>query len=106
MRHIRFGVGYMAPPFFVSDVEKMGHVAIEDLDISEGLRERVIKWDAVFQNTFVDNSPQDSGFLSEQDLNGHNNEGEEIAELLRLKLGDEFSIDFLLLNLGCVISPE
>jgi len=106
VRYIRFGVGYMAPPFFVSDVEEMGHIDTEDLDISEGLRERVIKWDAVFQNTFVDDSPQDSGFLSEQDLNKHNNEGAEIAELLRLELGSDVNVEFLPLNLDCVISPE
>ncbi len=106
MRHIRFGVGYMAPPFFVSDVEEMGHIDTEDLDISEGLRKRIVKWDAVFQNTFVDYNPRDSGFLSEQDLNKHNNEGVEIAELLRLELGSDVNVEFLPLNLDCVISPE
>jgi len=103
---MRFGVGYMAPPFFISDVDKMGHIAIEDLDISESLRGRVIKWDAVFQNTFVNDNPQDSGFFSVQDLNKHNNEGAEIAELLRLELGNEFGIEFLPLNLDYVIPLE
>ncbi len=106
MRHIRFGVGYMASPFFISDVEKMGHVAIEDLDISEGLRKRIVKWDAVFQNTFVDYNPRDSGFLSEQDLNKHNNEGAEIAELLRLELGSDVNVEFFPLNLVFFISHE
>ncbi len=95
MKYIKFGVEYGAPPFFNTDVDKMGHIDFDEMGLSNDLLSRIREWDNDFQNTFDENYPPDSGFKSENDVFLHNLEGKEISVLMQKELGKDFLVEFV-----------
>ncbi len=85
---------YLAYPIFCSDLDKMGHVAIDDLPITEYLKSDLRAWDEAFQSTFNDAYPPDSRFESHELQEAHWRQGEELLKRLQDELGDGYRIEY------------
>ncbi|WGG52758.1 hypothetical protein [Rugamonas sp. DEMB1] len=95
IKDIRFGAVYGAPPIFDADLDEMGYVELSELNISGRLAEEIEKWDKEFQNTFSDDYPPESGFVSTNDLKLHNERGVELASMLQEFLGPMVKVKFI-----------
>ena len=95
MKEIRFGVEYGNTPVFCADINEMGHVGLEDLDLPENLIKEIHIWNSVFQETFCEEYPPDSGFHSYQKVLEHNSKGKDLARKIQNILGAEVNITFL-----------
>lgn len=94
-RSIRFTAEYMAPPFFDTAPESMGHLEVKELGLSPDLERRVIAWDESFQKTFCADYPPDSGFHEQSRVVEHNNEGTYLCELIQKELGSSTHVDYM-----------
>jgi len=99
---IRFSLGYMEPPLFCTDVDHMGEVDIDDLQLSELLRYDLEYLDKVYQSTLDESYPPHSGFSS-KDANGllwraFNKEAEGIYQRLSEELNGEYEVTYVPLN--------
>lgn len=94
MKVLRFQAGYMAPPFFDSDPETMGHIDVISLNLSKNLSSLIIKWDSEYQNTFNEDYPPDSKFPTPDLEKLHNARGVELTLLIQKELGNNFLINF------------
>lgn len=95
MKKIRFGVSYCAPPFFCGDMDKMGCVDIEDMNIPEELISDIRIWDSEYQKTFSEEYPPSSGFKTEQEVIQHNLRGAVLFERLKESVGFDTDVVFL-----------
>jgi hypothetical protein len=80
MINLRLVNEYLSPSLFFPDLEKMGHIDIDDLPISRGLKDELFLWDKEYQATFNDDYPPDSGFSSIEDEIRHKNVGVMLAK--------------------------
>lgn len=64
MIRLRLTSEYLAGPIFCPDPDRMGHVDIEDLPLSQELKAQISEWDSRYQSTFNSDYPPDSGFAS------------------------------------------
>lgn len=87
MKNIRFGAVYTAPPMFCSDPDELGYIFPEELGLPESLIKDIYDWDLIFQKTFCDEYPPDSGFHSSQEVVSHNLVGKELAQRVEDVLG-------------------
>jgi hypothetical protein len=94
MKTFRLGAVYGAPPIFNTDVDEMGYTEPSELHLSPHLLARLDEWNDEFQQTFSDDYPPDSGFISEDDRTRHNARGSELATLLQQELGESVRIEF------------
>ncbi|KPC53156.1 hypothetical protein [Amantichitinum ursilacus] len=62
MKKLRFSNEYGVPPFFCPDAEAMGFMEASEPGISSQLSAEIESWDTIFQSTFHDDYPPDSGF--------------------------------------------
>jgi len=95
MKIFRLGAVYGAPPIFNPDVNAMGYMEPSDLRLSPNLLARLEEWNKEFQQTFSDDYPPDSGFISEDDRSRHNMRGAELATLIQRELGGDIRIEFV-----------
>lgn len=70
--------------YFFLTCKKMGH--IDDLPISNGLKDELFLWDKEYQATFNDDYPPDSGFSSIEDEIRHKNVGLMLAKKCKRSL--------------------
>ena len=94
MISLRLANEFLAYPIFCPDLEKMGHVAINDLPITECLKSDLRAWDEAYQSTYNDTYPPDSGFASHELLEAHWRQGEELLKRLQVELGDGYRIEY------------
>lgn len=94
MTTLRLAKEYLAGPVFCPDSEKMGHIDVEDLPVSEQLKRAIQAWDSQYQSTFDDEYPPDSGFISPELEAAHERQGAELAERLQEELGDGYSVEY------------
>lgn len=95
MKKLRLSAEYGAPPIFNPTPDEMGHIDIDDLNLSSDLLIKIREWDFKFQKTFADDYPPDSGFKILDDLQQHNKVGAEIAELIQQEMGGNIFIEFV-----------
>lgn len=94
MTPLRLANEFFAPPIFCPDPDRMGHVAVDELPVSDSLKSALKAWDAAYQSTYNDSYPPDSGFHSSELQEAHRKRGEELADLLQAELGDMFRIEY------------
>lgn len=94
MINLRLVLEYLASPIFCYDVDQMGHLEIDDLEISDDLKRQLKVWDKEFQDTFNDDYPPDSGFSSRQQLQRHIQQGYKLVTKLQLELGESYKINY------------
>jgi len=94
MIHLRFGKEYLAGPVFCPDPEKMGHVDLKDLPISENLRVSIVNWNHEYQDTFNSEYPPDSGFATPESEHLHDKKGAVLAKRLQAELGDAYLVEY------------
>lgn len=85
---------YMAGPIFCPDPERMGHVEVDELPISQALKVQILAWDSEYQATFNDDYPPDSGFSSPEAESMHIAEGSRIAKKLQLELEGTYTVEY------------
>ncbi len=71
-----------------------GPVDITSLPISDALKESISRWDQQFQDTFDNNYPPDSGFVSPNLRAAHINQGVQLAQWLQQELGKDYHVAF------------
>ncbi|WP_155834295.1 hypothetical protein [Halotalea alkalilenta] len=91
MKKLNFGVEYMATPFFCPDTDSMGHVDIEDLELSAQLGKNIYEWDKHYQESLNQNYPPDSIF---EKVDEHNIEGERLFNEIKKEVGEKYDIIF------------
>lgn len=64
MMKLRLANEYLAGPIFCPEPERVGHIYIDDLPISQELKGKIGEWDGAYQATFNNDYPPDSGFSS------------------------------------------
>ncbi|MGR2741122.1 hypothetical protein ACUY1T_21980 [Billgrantia sp. Q4P2] len=85
---------YMAGPIFCPDPERMGHVEVDELPISQALKAQILAWDSEYQATFNDDYPPDSGFGSPEAESMHIAEGSRLAKSLQQELGGDYMVEY------------
>ncbi|WP_108097484.1 hypothetical protein [Pseudomonas sp. GV071] len=85
---------YLAGPIFCPDIDRMGHVDIDDLPISQKLRVRVGKWDSVYQATFNSDYPPESGFSTAEAELQHVAEGQQLAIMMQQELESGYIVEY------------
>lgn len=94
MTTLRLAKEYLAGPVFCPDFEKMGHIDVEELPVSEELKRAIQAWDSEYQSTFNDDYPPESGFASSELEVAHTRQGAELAERLQAELGEGYSVEY------------
>ncbi|TPG72822.1 hypothetical protein [Pseudomonas mandelii] len=94
MMKLRIASEYSAGPIFCPDPDRMGHIDIDDLPISQGLKIKISEWDCEYQATFDDDYPPDSGFGSPEEKFRHVAEGKKLADELQQELGSSYTIEY------------
>ncbi|MBB4017447.1 MULTISPECIES: hypothetical protein [Chelatococcus] len=94
MMTVRLANEYLAGPVFCPDSEKMGHIDVDDLPISEELKRAILAWDDEYQATFNSEYPPDSGFKSSDLEAVHIIKGAELAKRLQKELGNNYTVEY------------
>ena len=79
---------------FFPGPDRMGHVDIDELPISQALKAKVLAWDSEYQATFNDDYPPDSGFSSPEAERMHIAEGSQLAKSLQQELGGAYMVEY------------
>jgi len=95
MIRLRLTSEYLAGPIFCSDQDRMGHIDIEDLPISQKLKAKIREWDDAYQATFNNEYPPDSGFATPDAQLRHQDEGRRLVKLIREELDGIYTIEYL-----------
>lgn len=95
MKNIRFGAVYSGPPIFCADLDEMGYFSPEDLKLPQALVQDINIWNIIYQNTFCESSPQESGFNTYGEMLNHNLEGEKLAIRMQIVLGSDVNVLFI-----------
>ena len=66
----------------------------DSLPLSAYLREQLTAWAERYDETLLDEYPPDSGFSSESEAERFVDDGRELATLLALELGSEFTVTY------------
>ncbi|WP_207265833.1 hypothetical protein [Pseudomonas sp. GW101-3H06] len=94
MIKLRLTNEYLAGPIFCPDTDRMGHVDIEDLPLSQKLKSKIIEWDSEYQATFNSDYPPDSGFITPEAELRHIAEGEKLAKLIQQELEKNYTVEY------------
>lgn len=94
MIRLRLTSEYLAGPIFCPDADRMGHVDIEDLPLSQELRVKISAWDSEYQATFNSDYPPDSGFTTPEAERRHVAEGEELAKVMQQELENSYTVEY------------
>lgn len=92
--HFASQMNFSHPPIFCPVPDRMGHVAIDELPVSDSLKFALMAWDAAYQSIYNDSYPPDSGFHSSELQDAHRKRGAELADLPQAELGDMFRIEY------------
>lgn len=85
---------YLAGPIFCPDPDRMGHVDIDDLPVSQELKAEIRAWDVEYQATFNSDYPPDSGFSSPEAELRHKAQGGQLAKKLQHELGYGYMVEY------------
>ena len=66
----------------------------DSLPLSMYLREQLAAWAERYDETLLDEYPPDSGFSSESEAEKFVDDGRELANMLALELGKEFTVTY------------
>ena len=91
MRTIRIFASYYCWPNWESDGEQY-NVDPETLPISKELKERLMEWERIYDETLDENYPPDSRFPTVEDGENWEEEGHAIVRQLQEELGTEFKV--------------
>lgn len=94
MIRLRLTSEYLAGPIFCPDPDRMGHVDIEDLPLSQELIAKISKWDGEYQATFNSDYPPDSGFTTPEAELRHKAEGMQLARLIQQELKSSYMVEY------------
>lgn len=94
MIRLRLTSEYLAGPIFCPDPDRMGHVDIEDLPLSQELKAQISEWDSRYQSTFNSDYPPDSGFASPDAELQHAAEGEQLAKSIQQELEGSYTVEY------------
>ncbi|UZE18712.1 hypothetical protein LOY70_03695 [Pseudomonas sp. B21-054] len=94
MIRLRLTSEYLAGPIFCPEPDKMGHVDVEGLPLSQELKTKVSEWDRKYQSTFNSDYPPDSGFSSPEAELQHAAEGEQLAKMIQQELQGSYSVEY------------
>lgn len=94
MIKLRLANEYLAGPIFCPDPERMGHIDIDDLPLSQELKAKISAWDNEYQATLNSDYPPDSGFSSPEAERRHIAVGQRLAQRLQQELGDSYTIEY------------
>ncbi|BBP59727.1 hypothetical protein PHLH4_33170 [Pseudomonas sp. St316] len=94
MIRLRLTSEYLAGPLFCPDPDRMGHVEVEDLPLSQELKAKISAWDGEYQATFNSEYPPDSGFHTLEAELRHKAEGEHLAEVIQQELKSGYTIEY------------
>lgn len=94
MIRLRLTSEYLAGPIFCPDADKMGHVDIEDLPLSQELKTRISAWDSEYHATFNSDYPPDSGFATHEAELRHIAEGEQLAKMMQQELESSYTVEY------------
>lgn len=99
---LKFGVEYLAPPLFNTCLEEMGHEELDELGLPESLLNQIKGWDRIFQETFCDEYPPDSGFKTIDEIRIHNEEGLRLCAALQEFFTSRYTVEFVPLSYSCI----
>lgn len=94
MIKLRLACEYLAGPVFCPDPDRMGHMDLEDLPLSNELRMKIIKWDSDYQALFDDDNPGESGFPTPEAELRHIADGQELAESMQKELRRGYIVEY------------
>lgn len=94
MEHIIVIREYMATPIFCSNDDNMGHVDVDALPVTDELKNKLKLWHADYQSTFDENYPPNSGFICRDADQAHIERGRQLAEQLRIELGEGYKVEY------------
>lgn len=66
----------------------------EQLNLSNQLQKELLNWNSLFQNTFDESYPPDSGFKTDLLVKEFNRLGEQIKTMLLHEVSDDFEVVF------------
>lgn len=72
--------------------DEFGPIDPHTLPISKKLLDAILKWDELFQNTYIEEYPPDSGFKDPAQAMSFIREGDRIFETLRKELVGKYRI--------------
>ena len=72
----------------------MGHIDVDDLPLSQGLKAEITAWDSEYQAAFNSHYPPDSGFGSSEIEVRHIAEGRQLAKKMQEELGEGYKVDY------------
>jgi len=90
---------YLAGPIFCSDSNRMGHIDVDTLPISQELKAGINLWNDEYQATFKSDYPPKSGFSSIKAALRHMAEGERLAQKLQQELENDYIVEYCPQNL-------
>lgn len=94
MIRLRLASEYLAGPIFCPELDKMGHVDVDELPLSQELKAKINAWDSEYQATFNSDYPPDSGFSSPEAKLRHVAEGEQLAKKIQQELGGSYAVEY------------
>ena len=94
MIRLRLASEYLAGPIFCPDQDRMGHVDIENLSLSQELLEKIHRLDGEYQATFNSEYPPNSGFSTPEAELRHTSEGRELAKLIQQELEGGYIVEY------------
>ena len=94
MIRLRLMSEYLAGPLFCPEPDKMGHVDVDDLPLSQELKARINEWDSRYQATFNSDYPPDSHFFSRKAEIQHAVEGVKLAKSIQQELESSYTVEY------------
>lgn len=79
---------------FCGDPERMGFWEIDELPISDNLKNDLKVWNNEFQKIYNEAYPPDSKFPTDEAERLHIIQGEKLTDRLQAELGDEYKVTY------------
>ncbi len=101
MRTLRIKSEYGAIPLWLENSEHWFEnidLRDEELNLTNELIQKIKDWDKIFQNSFNEGYPPDSGFQSPTELFEHNEIGNLLAMEVSMYLNGKFEVIYKPLN--------
>jgi hypothetical protein len=93
IRNIRLSPEFCCSPLW--DMDNPGNLSVEDLPLSEGLRERLEAWGKRLDSIFKIDDPASSEWPAPQDEENFYDQGYILWEDLKKELGPEYRVFYL-----------
>lgn len=92
MKAIKLMADYQCHPLWDMTIGEYRDIDPADLPLSDGLKRQLTEWARRYDETLNMESPQDSGFKSEELETEFRVEGHRLAQCLREELGPTFAV--------------